>query len=413
MHGGAQPGERRGIAARLRRLWSRRGPMLLRLAVAVMLSGAAVRSFKGFRRLVLGLGLGDVPRIFIELISRWFAGLPVYSYSIMAVHPPATYAMLWPFFGWLEDTPARLLWAALSLAAIAWLVVLTVREGGGEGRRERAFLALLPLCMYAMMLTLTNGQLGVFLLPLLIAALLLLDRRPPGWGRDLGAAALLLAALVKPPVAAPFFWIALFLPGGLRPVLLAAAAYAALTLFALSFQPDDFMTLLQDWQARSSELALTEGSANLHRLLSKLGLGGWILPASLLALAAHGWWVYRHRRLDPWLLMGVTAVVARFWTYHRQYDDILILLPAIALYRRAAKGPRDGGDVWAALLLAAAVAGSLSPVRLLRGPRFWQSGLTIGLAMVWVSLLIFLLWQARRENPRAPDLAFEEKKPAA
>jgi hypothetical protein len=40
-----------------------------------------------------------------------------------------------------------------------------------------------------------------------------------------------------------------------------------------------------------------------------------------------------------WLLLGVTALVARFWTYHRWYDDLLILLPMIALFRIAQQRP--------------------------------------------------------------------------
>jgi hypothetical protein len=36
---------------------------------------------------------------------------------------------------------------------------------------------------------------------------------------------------------------------------------------------------------------------------------------------------------DLWLLLGVTAIVARLWTYHRRYDDLLLLLPMITLFR--------------------------------------------------------------------------------
>ena len=390
-----------GMAARLQSLWARRGKVLLRLSVAVMSGMAAFRLFKAFRDLFLGLGLGDVTRIFTELVGRWFGGLPVYSYSILAVHPPATYVMLWPFVGWLEMTPARGLWIALNGAAIAWLVFLAVRESGAETRLERAFAALMPLCMYGMFLTVRTGQFGVFLLPMLVAGLLPLARNPPGWSRDPAAAALLLAALVKPTIAAPFIWIALFLPGGTRPVLLVAVGYAALTLFAVSFQPDDLAALLQDWQARSAELALTEGNANLHKLLNTVDLDDWILPASFFVLAAHGWWVYRHREVDPWLLIGATAIVARFWTYHRHYDDIVILLPAIALFRLAKNSPRENDNVAAAALLALTIAGTLIPVRLLSGHRLWSAGLTGGMALLWILLLVFLLKQAREERLRA------------
>jgi hypothetical protein len=180
--------------------------------------------------------------------------------------------------------------------------------------------------------------------------------------------------------------------------------YALLTLFALSFPTQELSIVFQDWQARTSALALNEGSTNLHRLLSRWNLGGWIFPASCLVFALHGWWVYRHRRVDPWLLMGVTAVVARFWTYHRQYDDLLIVLPAITLFRLAKKTPRDGADVAAALLFSVIVAGSLVPLSILSKQLVWGINLSGVLARIWVVMLAFLLWESQRERLAPAEL---------
>lgn len=391
------------IAAGVRSFWSHRGLSIIRFAAAIICFGAVLRLYKGVLGLLAGVSEGNVPYVFTELIPRWFAGLPVYSYSPLAVHPPATYVMLWPFFGWLEATPARWLWTALALAALGWLVLITVREGGGEERWQRIFLACLPLGMYATEIALSKGQFAVFLLPMLITGILLVERRAPGWKRDSVVFLLLLLTLSKPPVAALFMWIVLFLPGGTRPILLVAAVYALLTFFALSFSTEELSTLFQDWRARSSELALNEGSTHLHKLLRNWSLGGWILPASCLVFAVHGWWVHRHRRVDPWLLMGVTAIVARFWTYHRQYDDLLILLPAITLFRLAKKGPRNGTDVIAALLFSLIVAGSLAPLSILSKRLVWGINLSGVLARIWMLVLVFLLWESRRERLRSAE----------
>jgi hypothetical protein len=35
----------------------------------------------------------------------------------------------------------------------------------------------------------------------------------------------------------------------------------------------------------------------------------------------------------------VTALVARFWTHHLEYDDLLILLPLVTLFRLATLRP--------------------------------------------------------------------------
>jgi len=58
-----------------------------------------------------------------------------------------------------------------------------------------------------------------------------------------------------------------------------------------------------------------------------------MLPSSLLLLVLLGLWIRWHRRSDPWLLFGVTAIVARLWTDHQLFDDLLILVPLVTLFR--------------------------------------------------------------------------------
>ena len=54
--------------------------------------------------------------------------------------------------------------------------------------RERLFIALVPLSMYAFGATIGNGQFGVHLAPLLLAAILGLQRPGITWRGDLRAA---------------------------------------------------------------------------------------------------------------------------------------------------------------------------------------------------------------------------------
>jgi len=65
-----------------------------------------------------------------------------------------------------------------------------------------------------------------------VAGLLLLQSKESSWHQDLLAGALVLIALVKPTVAAPFFWIVLFVPGRLRPAMIVSIGYVALSYFA-------------------------------------------------------------------------------------------------------------------------------------------------------------------------------------
>ena len=234
----------------------------------------------------------------------------------------------------------------------------------------------------------------VHILPALVAGLGLLCSGRSGWRNEVLAALLFLFTLVKPSISAPFFWIVLFSAGTLRPAALVALGYAGLTLIAASFQRSSILTLLQSWLANP---ALGQsGEMNLRAWLVDLGLGRWSLPASALALTALGFWTYRHRRADLWLLMGVAALVSRMWTYHRWYDDLLILLPMMALFRITKAGSSDHSDIVAGGLLGVATLAMLAPGGLYLFPQPWNTLYTSGQIIVWIMLLIFLLDQARR-----------------
>jgi hypothetical protein len=125
----------------------------------------------------------------------------------------------------------------------------------------------------------------------------------------------------------------------------------------------------------------------------------------MVVLAAFGLWTYRHRHVDLWLLMGVSALVARFWTYHRWYDDLLILFPMIALFRIAKERPTGVTNVLAGALFGVTLLASLAPGGLYLFPRPWNMVYVTGQVVVWSTVLIYLLHRARRENRGAAKSA--------
>jgi hypothetical protein len=396
--------------AAVRRWWTERKDRLFRIAISLMFIAALLWLGYQFWRLLGQTQFGALDlRLLHRLVRDWFAGRPIYSFARDAIHPPATYVLLWPLLGWLEVTAARWLWAATTIAALGWLSFLSVRESGARNRQERALAALMVLSAYATGAAIGNGQLIIHILPMLVAGLLLLRRPEPSWRSDLLAGALVLFTLIKPSISAPFFWIVLFAGNSLRPALVAASGYAALTFLALSFQPGDFTAHLRDLAARSGAVAIEPGQGNvnnLHIWMGSAGMGEWLMPASLLVLLITGVWVYRHRRVDLWLLMGVTAYVARLWTYHRWYDDLLILLPMIALFRLASHSPdRPGGDMLAGALLAVTILAMLAPGGLFLFPAPWNAWYVGAQLGIWVLGLIFLAVQARRERRRVHSFA--------
>jgi hypothetical protein len=390
--------------ADFRNWWAERQDRFLGVAVSLMLMAALVWLGYQFWRLLGQTGWwGAVDlRILHGLVHEWFGGRPVYSDSPDAIHPPATYALLWPLLGWPEFTPARWLWAVTAVVALAWLSYLAVRESNAETRQERAVAALMALSAYATGAAIGNGQLIVHILPMLVTGLLFLRRNESNWPSDLLAGILILFSLVKPNISAPFFWIVLFAANSFRPALITALGYIALTCFALWFQPGDLAVLFGDWQARSSAVAVRPGHgnvSNLHIWLSTSGLEEWILPMSLLVLIALGVWIYHHRSVDLWLLMGVTAYVARFWTYHRWYDDLLILLPMIALFRLAKQCPKHpGAGALAAVLLAVTILAMLAPGGLFLFPPPWNMHYVTGQIVLWTLGLLFLVERAWKER---------------
>jgi hypothetical protein len=390
-------------AARLRACWARYDKLLLGTAIAVMACAGLRRLDGEFARLLWEPGVAGAVDLRFRHgeIHDWFAGLPVYSELHWAGYPPVSYVILWPLLGWLSVTAARWLWAVSTLGAVAWLAYLFLREGGARRTLTRLALVLLLLAAHPTGHTIGNGQLILHLLPPLITAALLLRRGCGTWRGDLVAAALFLAALVKPTIAVPFFWIVLFVPGRLRPAALVMLGYLALSFFAAAFQDASLLQLLREWASRGIEVVARKGYADLHVWLVLLGLREWVLPASLLTFLALGLWIYRHREADIWLLLGISAIAARFWTYHREYDDLLILMPMVALLRIARGGPHTGGrDLTAGLLFALCACAAVASRRyLLHGPPLT---LIVGgvETLLWITVLVFLLREpATRRGP--------------
>ena len=384
-------------------MWARSGTTVLRVAVLIMIAIALVLLPYEFWRLVWyqgKTGAIDLGQRYRE-VHIWFAGQSVYTQNIQRTYPPASYVILWPFLGWLPYPLARVLWAVTSAAALAWLVYLAVRESSTSTRLESFLAALIPMAMYATAFSIGGGRLVVHQLAPLVVGVLLFCREQIRWRDDLVAALLILLALVKPSVAAPFFWIILFVPGRLRPAILVAGGYAVLTLVAASFQGGGAISLLHDWTTIGTQVAewasVEMDNASVHTLLFSLGLQHWNPLASLLVLSALGIWIYLHRRVDTWLLLGVTALVARFWTYHAPYDDLLILLPMIALFRITTQSSRTDADATvAAVLLACTMMSTLAPGGRYLLPEPWNRAYVTAQVCVWLVVLGFLVHRARR-----------------
>ncbi|MGH7960322.1 MAG: hypothetical protein ACRERD_00665, partial [Candidatus Binatia bacterium] len=153
-----------------------------------------------------------------------------------------------------------------------------------------------------------------------------------------------------------------------------------------------------DWLGRAQKGAVWRSVRDAGGL-APFRLPAWNLPASLLVLGALGVWIYYHRRVDFWLLLGVTALVALFWAYHGWYDDLLMLLPIVALFRIAKQSAStDRGGVVAGALLALTLLTTLAPGGSYLLPQPWNILYGTGQIIVWTMVFIFLLNRAWRSN---------------
>jgi hypothetical protein len=263
--------------------WQRRAAILLTCGAGLALLIAAVRIPQGLWRLLYFSG----PRRVFDLRFRtwetktWFSGEPVYGALQTAGYPPAAYPVLWPFVGWADISVIRWIWAVTMLVMLVWLAALLIRESGADTLPEKAVLAFLPFAAYPTYAVMNTGQLIVHILPALLVGLFLLTRPPTSLWRDVGATALLLAALVKPTLTVPFFWIAFFAPKRWRPALLIAGGYVALTLFAAAFQEPNVVALIKGWLGQEEHVQAQQSSANVHAWLTALNQDQLLLPIAL------------------------------------------------------------------------------------------------------------------------------------
>jgi len=381
--------------------WANWRRHLLWLAVIIMILAGSLRFAEEVPRLLWDPGQRGAHDLKLrhDEVVRWFAGKPVYGEMRAAVYPPATYALLWPFLGWLDEESARWFWALTSLTGLVGVVCLALLGSSAGSIQERFFVALIPLSMYATWVTIGNGQLVLHVLPALVAGLVLLHADKRDWRKNCSGAALVLFALVKPNLALPFCFLAMLAPAGLASTVIILLGYGALTLLAASFQEQGLLRLLDEWLTAATSMAhrgAGAGSyANLHAWLTYVGLEQWYTALALAVAAVLGLWTYRHRQADLWVIMGVTALVARLWTYHRVYDDLLCLLPMVSLFRIAKQSePACAGA--AGMLLALLWAAALGPARLHAFPPPWNVMFESGQAVAWLLALIFLIDYVRR-----------------
>lgn len=373
--------------------------------VLLALGAIAIRRLGlGFYALTVGVAQFDSVDLHLRYreTQLWFSGSPVYVVTDPQVlpsanYPPGTYSLLWIQFLNLPFDSLRWLWAVWTAAALGWVLLWGLEVSQVRSRRQQLLLALVVLAPNCVATTIAFGQLGLQSLALGIGALHVIARRPPSLRLDVLAGLLFTLSLTKPTVTAPFGWLLVFVFPRCLALASAFLGYVLATGLAVALNGRPFSVLFSEWARLSLQWTLSgAGHTNLPVWLNALGMSSMFSILSLVMMLCFGLWVHGHRKADPWLLVGAASLFARLWTYHRGYDDILILPALMALLRSRAWLTEGSLRALADALFLATAASLLLPSRL----RVLHEALSPSL---WACSLIFLAAVVRqRGSPSAP-----------
>lgn len=402
-------------------------------AIAVLSLAILTRLPYEFHRLLVSdseLGAIDLIQRYEE-IRAWFSGNPVYGFLDSAVYPPASYLIMWPFMGYESWTVTRWIWAISSIALLIFLIQRLLSAQSISTPLNKLFWSLFICAHYATGITIGNGQLTIHIMAVLMAALAFLTSRQQSWPTYLWVGLFAALSLIKPTVTLPFMWLVLFIPRTIYPALFTGVIYGLMAIVASTFQEGGLFQLHLTWFSQgvsgavwSSTVSSDEGVsdllgsnilgqgvsnfsnllggdvgyADIHSILGAFGMGQWAMPSSLTILFLTGIWMYFYRHCSVWSLMGVAAIISRIWTYHRVYDDMLIIFAIFAVIAIIRQESYSAYPSTGKVLLVLLVVASLVPSSLRLLPFPLNLGFTMGQFLVWIATLLYLLISAHLER---------------
>lgn len=307
-------------------------------------------------------------------------------------YPPYAFPYCAFFFEPGGVAQGRILIEVLSIAAFVVMGALGWRTLAPFGASLAAIGGVVGAAIAGNGTAIGLGQFSIICAGLIAAQILLLDR-----GRPVAAGVCWALAMIKPQIALPF--LLLFLVGrNLVGPLVGAAILAASMFFATAWTGVPMVETIAHWTGGMSleffEDSPTIGPGMIARLLR---VDHRLLQIVALALmAAAGVPVFRAaRRLGAGALLpaaGLCAVAGMFFSYHRHYDNVMLVPAVLALLERAA-ATRRAAVAWLAVAMVALL---LVPQRLLENVPY--SAAVQGIVWMLAGLLPLRLSVAAREG---------------
>lgn len=301
---------------------------------------------KGFYHLMLD------PNNPVDLVLRWkeqqYIYRGVYSYDVTIDSPnfdPRIGEIAsggyppWAFFTGLIFIPAislkatRFYFAILNLISIVILAIFSYRIGIPYGKTKALFYLSATLAFGSNATTLLNGQYGIIINAFLIGMFWLIENPKNIW-----AGLLLGVAMLKPNISAFYFFVLLFRRRS--KAILSFFLYiigASLIVWIITKRDPIYMlnTLL-----RQSKHFADEGYSSIS-FLTHLGIDSTsaTILLALVGLVAVTVIFYTYRNSSLLTLFAIASVIGRVSTYHRFYDNVMLIFFLLALLEMTFKNP--------------------------------------------------------------------------
>jgi hypothetical protein len=241
-------------------------------------------------------------------------------------YPPWAYLTMAAFVLPTSYQSARNYFALINAVALGVTLVWGYRIGRPYGRAGGVFLAASVMAIYANVVCLDRGQNSILIDALLIGVYVLLERgRPVLAGLAYGLSA------IKPQMVALFAVI--FMVKRQWRLLLAATAYVVLASIAIwALAKTGPIEMLQQMYTIALSW-IDHGNSSVLHLLVKMGMDQQIATplVAALGLASTMALVWLWRNAPTLTLFAVAAVIGRLWSYHGNYDDVMLLFLVVAL----------------------------------------------------------------------------------
>jgi hypothetical protein len=296
---------------------------VLACAVALFALGAAYQ-VKGNIELIAG----SMPGSAVDLKNRdmeqaLFAEGKNPLDQMVGSQPPWAYA-----FGmlltWPEWPAVRVYWAIINAIALAFLMLWAYRQPRDATIETRLLLAAAVFAFGGSCTATEVGQISIIVTALLAGALWC-DRT----GREYLCGLLVAFAMIKPTIAAPFA-LALIVAARYRAAATAAAYGAVATGITWIVTRTSPLHMLQQ-MAHGAANYITDGTLGLMDVAAMLGASPEAAVWLPLIVAVPGLLLMLSGRSSLGLCFAVATVWARLWTYHKSYDDVMLVFLLVPL----------------------------------------------------------------------------------